>query len=76
MMTGQIQNRTVNVAKKASSSSSRKQATSLETSESIEAQVQAFLAKGGEIEQVPKGMSGQTNTSGPKHITLGKKPRA
>ncbi|MDP5210402.1 hypothetical protein [Microbulbifer sp. 2205BS26-8] len=63
------------MAKKASSSSRRKQSTSLETSESIEAQVQAFLEKGGEIQQVPKGVSGQTNTAGPKHITLGKKPR-
>ncbi|MFS1524828.1 hypothetical protein ACL7TT_12060 [Microbulbifer sp. 2304DJ12-6] len=64
------------MAKKASPSSRRKQSTPLETSESIEAQVQAFLAKGGEIEQVPKGVSGQTNTAGPKHITLGKKPRS
>ncbi|WKD50483.1 hypothetical protein [Microbulbifer spongiae] len=63
------------MAKKASPSSRRKQSTSLETSESIEAQVQAFLEKGGEIQQVPKGVSGQTNTAGPKHITLGKKPR-
>ncbi|MCO1334170.1 hypothetical protein MO867_07415 [Microbulbifer sp. OS29] len=64
------------MAKKASSSSNRKQPTPLETSESIEEQVKAFLAEGGEIKQVPKGVSGQTNTSGPKHITLGKKPRA
>ncbi|WNZ57435.1 hypothetical protein ACJJI5_18745 [Microbulbifer sp. EKSA008] len=64
------------MAKKPSSSSNRKQAAPLETSESIEEQVKAFLAGGGEIEQVPKGVSGQTNTSGPKHITLGKKPRA
>ncbi len=65
------------MAKKSTSAAKRKQPNALETSESIEAQVQAFLASGGEIQQVPKGVSGQTNTSGPKHITLGnKKPRA
>ncbi|GAA5526140.1 hypothetical protein Maes01_02735 [Microbulbifer aestuariivivens] len=65
------------MAKKASSASKRKQPTALETRESIEEQVKAFLSSGGEIQQVPKGISGQTNTSGPKHITLGnKKPRA
>ncbi|WP_250459998.1 hypothetical protein [Microbulbifer litoralis] len=65
------------MAKKATGASKRKQQPSaLETRESIEEQVQAFLAGGGEIQQVPKGVSGQTNTSGPKHITLGKKPRA
>lgn len=67
------------VAKKASSTASskrNKQPTSVETRETIEEQVQAFLASGGEIQQVPKGVSGQTSTSGPKHITLGKKPRA
>ncbi|WP_346839203.1 hypothetical protein [Microbulbifer sp. SAOS-129_SWC] len=64
------------MAKKASTASKRKQPVSLETRESIDEQVQAFLAAGGEIQQVPKGVSGQTNTSGPKHITLGKKPRS
>ena len=64
------------MAKKATTASKRKQPTSLENRQSIEEQVQAFLASGGEIQQVPKGVSGQTNTSGPKHITLGKKPRA
>ncbi|WP_323847013.1 hypothetical protein [Microbulbifer magnicolonia] len=64
------------MAKKASTASKKKQPTAVETRQSIEEQVQAFLANGGEIQQVPKGVSGQTNTSGPKHITLGKKPRA
>lgn len=63
------------MAKKASTASRRKQSSAVETRETIEKQVQAFLANGGEIQQVPKGVSGQTNTSGPKHITLGKKPR-
>ncbi|WP_295799051.1 hypothetical protein [uncultured Microbulbifer sp.] len=65
------------MAKKASSASKRAKDTAApESRESIEAQVQAFLANGGKIEQVPKGVSGQTNTSGPRHITLGKKPRS
>ena len=65
------------MAKKASSTSKRaKDNVAPESRESIEAQVQAFLANGGKIEQVPKGVSGQTNTSGPRHITLGKKPRS
>ncbi|WGL16623.1 hypothetical protein PVT68_17960 [Microbulbifer bruguierae] len=65
------------MAKKASGASKRsKETVSGESRETIEAQVQAFLANGGKIEQIPKGVSGQTNTSGPKHITLGKKPRA
>ncbi|MCW8125279.1 hypothetical protein [Microbulbifer halophilus] len=64
------------MAKKATGASKRKQQpTSVETRQTIEEQVQAFLAGGGEIQQVPKGVSGQTSTSGPKHITLGKKPR-
>nr|WP_277611312.1 hypothetical protein [Microbulbifer celer] len=66
------------VAKKASGASKRGKDsnTPLESRESIESQVQAFLSGGGEIQQIPKGVSGQTNTSGPKHITLGKKPRS
>ncbi|MEW5249942.1 hypothetical protein [Microbulbifer sp. 2201CG32-9] len=65
------------MAKKASSTAKRKQPSApVDTRETIEQQVQAFLAAGGEIEQVPKGVSGQTNVSGPRHITLGKKPRA
>ncbi|MBB3062972.1 hypothetical protein [Microbulbifer rhizosphaerae] len=64
------------MAKKATSASKRKQPTTLESRENIEEQVKAFLAAGGEIQQVPKGVSGQTSTSGPKHITLGKKPRS
>ncbi|MCH9692514.1 MAG: hypothetical protein K0U59_10735 [Gammaproteobacteria bacterium] len=63
------------MAKKTSDASKRKQSTPLESRKSIEQQIEAFLSAGGEIEQVPKGVSGQTTTSGPKHITLGKKPR-
>ena len=40
---------------------------------SIEELTAAFLKSGGEIQQIPTGVSGQTNLSGPKHITLGNK---
>jgi len=39
----------------------------------IEEQTAAFLESGGKIQQIPSGVSGQTNLSGPKHITLGNK---
>ncbi|WP_263145316.1 hypothetical protein [Pseudomonas sp. RIT-PI-AD] len=49
-----------------------KPAPAVETRESIEAQVAAFLNAGGEIQQVAKGVSGQVN--GPsRHITISKK---
>jgi hypothetical protein len=40
---------------------------------SLEEQTAKFLAKGGEIQQIPSGVSGQVQTSGPRHITLGKR---
>jgi hypothetical protein len=49
-----------------------KPAPAVETSESINNQIAAFLKSGGEIQQIAKGVSGQT--FGPsKQITLGKK---
>ncbi len=44
-------------------------------SQSIEQHVAAFLSAGGTIEKIPTGVSGQVNTSGPKHISLGGKPK-
>jgi hypothetical protein len=43
------------------------------SSDKIENQVAAFLASGGKIQQIPLGVSGQVATSGPRHITLGKR---
>ena len=43
------------------------------SSETIEDQVEAFLASGGKIQEIPLGVSGQVATSGPRHITLGKR---
>lgn len=54
------------------SNSKPKAAPAVETSDSINAQIAAFLKSGGEIQQIAKGVSGQT--FGPsKQITLGKK---
>lgn len=44
----------------------------VETSESINEQIAAFLKQGGEIQQIAKGVSGQTFTPS-RHISLGKK---
>ena len=43
------------------------------SSDSIEEQTARFLAKGGKIQQIPLGVSGQVATSGPRHLTLGKR---
>ncbi len=39
----------------------------------LEEQTAQFLAAGGKIQQIPSGVSGQVQTSGPRHITLGKR---
>lgn len=49
----------------------KKAAAAVESSESIAAQTKAFLASGGEIEQINSGISGQQSMAGPKHIKLG-----
>ncbi len=43
------------------------------SSENLENQVAQFLASGGKIQEIPLGVSGQVATSGPRHITLGKR---
>lgn len=40
---------------------------------SLEEQTARFLAAGGEVQQIESGVSGQVQTSGPRHITLGKR---
>ncbi|MBD9414913.1 hypothetical protein IB234_10115 [Pseudomonas sp. PDM16] len=45
----------------------------VETRESLEAQVAAFLNSGGEIQQIAKGISGQSWSAPSRHITIGKK---
>ena len=42
------------------SNSKAKPAPAVETSESINSQIAAFLKSGGEIQQIAKGVSGQT----------------
>lgn len=56
----------------AKTSSSKKAAAAVETRESLESQVNAFLKDGGEIQQVARGVSGQVWTSS-RQITIGKK---
>lgn len=43
------------------------------SADSIEAQTAKFLSSGGKVQQIPLGVSGQVATSGPRHITLGKR---
>lgn len=43
------------------------------STESLDDQIAAFLKSGGKIQQIPLGVSGQVATSGPRHITLGKR---
>ena len=40
---------------------------------SIAEETAIFLKSGGKIQQIPTGLSGQINQSGPKHIKLGNK---
>jgi len=44
-----------------------------QTSESIADQTQAFIKDGGKVEQVPRGVSGQTSLAARKHITISSK---
>lgn len=57
--------------RKPSTAAAAKPAPAVETSESIEAQVAAFLNSGGKIQEIAKGVSGQTQPS--RHITIGKR---
>lgn len=59
-------------ARISASKSKAKAAAAVETSESLENQVNAFLKSGGEIQQVARGVSGQVWTSS-RQITIGKK---
>ena len=49
-----------------------KKSAASETHQSIEEQTAAFLKAGGEIEQVGRGITGQQNIAGPRHIVLQK----
>ncbi|WP_043309395.1 hypothetical protein [Pseudomonas sp. ML96] len=43
------------------------------TSESLDAQIAAFLKSGGEIQQIAKGVSGQSWSTPSRHIVISKK---
>ncbi len=49
---------------------------SVETSQSIEEQTKAFFKSGGKVDEIKTGVSGQVGLAGPRHISLGSKPRA
>ncbi|ETX09605.1 hypothetical protein MUS1_06680 [Marinomonas ushuaiensis DSM 15871] len=49
----------------------KKQPAASETSESIEKQMQEFLARGGQIDKIDSGVSGQSQLTGSRHISLG-----
>lgn len=60
---------------KATKSKSESEYSAEVRSLSIEQHVEAFLSAGGRIQEIPRGVSGQVQTSGPKHISLGNKPK-
>ena len=62
------------MAKKLTRTAKKKEPDAVETSLSIEQQTAAFLASGGQVEQVNTGVSGQVGIAGPKHISLGNRP--
>jgi hypothetical protein len=41
-----------------------------QTSQSIADQTNAYLKGGGKVEEVPRGVSGQTSLAARKHITI------
>lgn len=55
------------------SSNANKAEEPRETSESLAQQVEAYLESGGKIQEIPQGVSGQVATTGPRHITLGRR---
>ena len=57
----------------AKKSSNKNNQVAEETSNSIEEQTARFLAGGGKVQEIPRGVSGQVATTGPRHITLGKR---
>lgn len=53
----------------------KSRAQAIETSTSIEYQTKVFLEKGGVIEQIKSGVSGQNFSIGRKQISLGNAPK-
>ena len=45
------------------------------TREALEKDVEAFLASGKEIEQIPAGVTGQDSFKGSKHIVISRRPK-
>lgn len=53
-------------------SAKRKPEPATETSQSLAAQMAAFIKAGGEVQTIPNGVSGQTNSPS-RQITISKK---
>ena len=45
------------------------------TREALEKDVEAFLASGKKIEQIPAGVTGQDSFKGSKHIVISRRPK-
>ncbi|TLX53658.1 hypothetical protein DN824_20220 [Stutzerimonas nosocomialis] len=60
------------MASKATSPAKRKPEPATETSSSLAEQMAAFLKAGGEIQKIPNGVSGQTQSPS-RQITISKK---
>ena len=63
------------MATKPKADAKAKQALASDIHLTIEAQTAAFLQRGGEIQRIPNGVSGQILTTGTRHITIAKTPR-
>jgi hypothetical protein len=51
----------------------RGQAAPIQTSQTIADQTATFLKQGGKVDEVPRGVSGQTSMVARKHITISSK---
>ncbi|WP_207060876.1 hypothetical protein [Motiliproteus sp. SC1-56] len=49
-----------------------KKSAAVETHKSIAEQTAAFLKAGGQIQEIPRGVTGQQKMAGPRQIVLGK----
>jgi hypothetical protein len=57
-------------AKKMAAKKSRGATAPAQTSRSIADQTAAYLKSGGKVDEIPRGVSGQTSLAARKHITI------
>jgi len=63
-------------AKPKTAAAKKKAPSAIETSRTIAEQTEAILKAGGKVDQIKSGVSGQQSLAGPKHISLGNKPKS